>query len=49
MSCRQDFRRRGGGDGVLFTDSPAIGIKNLHVILCGKPLTFYLVVMLLPL
>jgi hypothetical protein len=48
-SCGQDFRRRGGGDGVPFTASPAVGIKNLHVMLIGKPLTFYLVVMLLTL
>jgi hypothetical protein len=30
-SCGQDFRRRGGGDGVPFTASPAVGIKNLYV------------------
>jgi hypothetical protein len=32
------------GDGVPFTASPAVGIKNLHVMLIGKPLTFYLAV-----
>jgi hypothetical protein len=29
--CEQDFQRRGGGDGVPFTASPDVGIKNLHV------------------
>jgi hypothetical protein len=29
---------RGGGDGVPFTASPAVGIKNLHVMSSGKPL-----------
>jgi hypothetical protein len=46
-SCGQDFRRRRGGDRVPFTASPDVGIKNLHVMLIGKPLTFYLVFMIL--
>jgi hypothetical protein len=44
---RTGLLKEGGGDGVPFTASPAVGIKNLHVMLTGKPLTFYLVVMLL--
>jgi hypothetical protein len=44
---RTGLSKEGGGDGVPFTASPAVGITNLHVMLSGKPLTFYLVVMLL--
>jgi hypothetical protein len=46
---RTGLSKEGGGDGAPFTASPAVGIKNLHVMLSGKPLTFYLVVMLLTL
>jgi hypothetical protein len=46
---RTGLSKEGGGDGVHFTASPAVGIKNLHVMSIGKPLTFYLVVMLLTL
>jgi hypothetical protein len=44
---RTGLLKEGGGDGFPFTASTAVGIKNIHVMLSGKPLTFYLVVMLL--
>jgi hypothetical protein len=35
---RTGLSKEGGGDGVPFTASPAVGIKNLHVLLSVKPL-----------
>jgi hypothetical protein len=37
---RTGLSKAGGGEGVPSTANPAEGIKNLHVMWIGKPLTF---------